>query len=93
MLPAALVGDLYMSVPVLLLPGMISGPGTVKVMIMGRPVATVGTPCSWLFFIPDSIVVGSAKVMIEGRPAARIGSVTALGGLVFFPNLKVMIGG
>ena len=93
MLPAARVNDIYLSIPPLFIPGMISGPGALKVTIGGMPAAMVGTPCLWLFFIPDAIVMGSTKVMIEGRPAARVSSPTSLGGLVFFPNPKVLIGG
>ncbi len=93
MLPAARVNDLYLSIPPLFIPGIISGPGALKVTIGGMPAAVMGTPCMWLFIIPDVIVQGSAKVMIEGRPAARLGHLTTLGGAIFFPNPKVFIGG
>lgn len=93
MLPAAKVGDLYLCMifPIPL-PGTISGPGSVKVKIEGRPAALMGDSALCLGIIPDSIIMGSTKVMIEGRPAARLLDPMALGGIVFLSSIKVLIG-
>ena len=93
MLPAAKVGDIYICIPFPVpLPGTISGPGSQKVKIEGRPVALMGDNALCLGFIPDSILKGSSKVKIEGRPVARFADQTALGGFVFLSSLKVLIG-
>lgn len=71
--------------------GPILPPGTVTVMIEGKPAAVVGDMCTCTG-PPDSILMGSMTVLIGGKPAARMGDTTAHGGQIVLGAATVMIG-
>jgi uncharacterized Zn-binding protein involved in type VI secretion len=72
--------------------GPILPPCVPKVIIAGRPAATVGNPCACVG-PPDRIVQGSATVLIGGKRAARLGDSTAHGGKIVAGAPTVLIGG
>ena len=92
MLPAAKVGDVYISSVIPPIPGLILGPGSAKVKIEGRPVALMGDLALHGLAGLDVIILGSPKVLIEGRPVARLFDLTIRGGIVFLSSVKILIG-
>ncbi len=95
--PAACVGDMHVCPMVTgVVPhvgGPVLPPGTLTVMIAGRPAATATGMCVCVG-PPDMIAKGSATVLIGNLPAARVGDTCAHGGTVVGPGAPtVMIGG
>jgi uncharacterized Zn-binding protein involved in type VI secretion len=73
--------------------GPLLPPGEPKVIIGGRPAATVGTLATCAGG-PATVIMGSTTVMIGGKPAARVGDPTAHGGTIVGPGCPtVNIGG
>ena len=71
--------------------GKITG-GISKVMIGGRPAATIGASCQCQSPTVNSVTSGSTKVLIGGLSAARRGDTTAHGGAITGGCGKVRIG-
>ena len=66
--------------------------GIDKVIINGRPAATVGSACRCKSPSPNSVAGGSAKVIIDKKPAARVGDRTTHGGSIEEGSDKVLFG-
>ncbi|MDX1910230.1 MAG: PAAR domain-containing protein [Saprospiraceae bacterium] len=71
--------------------GPVLPPGTVTVLIEGKPAATLGDMCTCAG-PPDSIILGSQTVLIGGKPAARMGDSTAHGGQITMGAATVLVG-
>lgn len=71
--------------------GVISGPGAPRVLIEGRPAATVGdvAPSAGP---PYTVAEGSPRVLVGGRPAVRAGDALAPGGRVVAGAGRVVAG-
>jgi uncharacterized Zn-binding protein involved in type VI secretion len=71
--------------------GPIIGPGSVTVIIEGKPASTQGDTCGCVG-PPDTITGGSSGVFIGGKPAARAGDSCEHGGAVIGGSSTVLIG-
>lgn len=72
--------------------GPVLPPGSVTVLIEGKPAAVVGNMCTCVG-PPDTIQLGSKTVTIGGQAAARVGDLTAHGGQITLGAATVLIGG
>lgn len=66
--------------------------GMLKVMIGGKPAATVGARCQCQSPVVNTVTAGSAKVRIGGLSAARQGDATTHGGVITAGCDKVRMG-
>lgn len=82
-------------------PGIVAGPGVLKVLIGGLPAAVAGDVHICAFPPPAGPhppnkfppVVGSKTVWIGGRPALRVGDLSACGAPIITGAVNVIIGG
>ena len=80
-------------------PGLVSGPGTPTVIILGLTAASAGDTHVCLMpplagpHPPAPFPKGSVTVLIGGRPALRVGDVSSCGAAILSGAPTVLIGG